>query len=55
MGRIRIVAGRFRGRRIEVIGGSMLIVVGMLFATGIWQSIFIPLQRTFARLGWPPI
>lgn len=46
---------RRNGRRIELAGGSMLIVVGVLFTTGIWQSIFIPLQRTFARLGWPPI
>jgi len=46
---------RRNGRRIELAGGTMLIVVGVLFSTGIWQSIFIPLQRTFARLGWPPI
>ncbi len=46
---------RRNGRRIEVIGGTMLIAVGVLFTTGIWRSIFIPLQRTFARLGWPPI
>lgn len=46
---------RRNGRRIELAGGSMLIIVGVLFTTGIWQSIFIPLQRTFARLGWPPI
>jgi len=46
---------RRNGRRIELAGGSMLIIVGVLFTTGIWQSIFIPLQRIFARLGWPPI
>lgn len=46
---------RRNGRRIEVAGGTMLMVVGVLFTTGIWESIFIPLQRTFARLGWPPI
>ena len=46
---------RRNGRRIEVFGGSMLMVVGVLFITGLWSSIFISLQRTFARLGWPPI
>jgi len=46
---------RRNGRRIELAGGSMLIIVGVLFTTGIWQAIFIPLQRVFARLGWPPI
>jgi cytochrome c-type biogenesis protein len=46
---------RRNGRCIELAGGSMLIIVGVLFTTGIWQSIFIPLQRIFSRLGWPPI
>ena len=46
---------RRNGRRIELAGGSMLIVVGLLFTTGMWKSIFIPLQRVFAELGWPPI
>lgn len=43
------------GRAIEVSGGAMLVVVGVLFASGAWRSFFIPLQRTFAELGWPPI
>ena len=43
------------GRLIETIGGVLLIGVGVLFITGRWQAIFIPLQRRFARLGWPPI
>lgn len=43
------------GRRIEMLGGSMLVVVGVLFTSGVWRAIFIPLQSTFARLGWPPI
>jgi hypothetical protein len=33
----------------------LLIVVGLLFLTGRWQGFFIPLQRWFARLGWPPV
>ena len=44
-----------RARSIEVAGGMLLIVVGLLFVTGRWQSLFIPLQRWFSRLGWPPV
>lgn len=43
------------GRRIEQIGGVLLIVIGILFVTGRWQSLFAPLQRSFAQLGWPPV
>ena len=46
---------RRHGRHIEILGGAMLIAVGTLFVTGAWQTFFIPLQRTFAKLGWPPI
>lgn len=46
---------RRHGRRIEVAGGAMLVGVGILFVTGAWQQFFVPLQRYFARFGWPPI
>lgn len=46
---------RRNGRRIEILGGALLVGVGILFVSGAWRSFFIPLQRTFARLGWPPI
>lgn len=46
---------RRHGRKIEVAGGAMLVGVGVLFVTGAWRSFFIPLQRTFSQLGWPPI
>lgn len=42
-------------RGIEVAGGAMLVAVGILFVSGAWRSFFIPIQRTFAELGWPPI
>lgn len=41
--------------RIEQIGGLMMVGVGTLFVSGLWRTFFIPLQRYFARLGWPPI
>lgn len=46
---------RRHGRQVEVLGGIMLIAVGILFVTGAWRSFFIPLQRTFSQLGWPPV
>lgn len=46
---------RRNGRRIEIVGGLLLITIGVLFVTGHWQSLFRPLQRSFAQLGWPPI
>lgn len=46
---------RRNGRRIEVAGGALLVVVGLLFVTGRWQDSFLPLQRWFAERGWPPV
>ena len=46
---------RRNGRRIEVAGGSMLVLVGVLFVSGRWSPLFRPLQRWFAELGWPPV
>jgi hypothetical protein len=34
---------------------ALLIGVGVLFVTGAPGRILRPLQRAFARLGWPPI
>lgn len=46
---------RRNGRRIEVAGGALLVMVGLLFVTGRWQGYFQPLQRWFAEHGWPPV
>lgn len=46
---------RDHGRRIEQAGGVLLVAVGLLFVSGAWRSFFIPLQRYFARFGWPPV
>jgi cytochrome c-type biogenesis protein len=46
---------RRRGKLIETAGGAMLVAVGVLFLTGRWQTLFTPMQRWFARFGWPPI
>ncbi len=46
---------RRNGRRIELAGGALLVVVGLLFVTGRWQGYFLPMQRWFAEHGWPPV
>ena len=46
---------RRHGRAIERIGGALLVGVGILFVSGAWRTFFIPLQRYFSRLGWPPV
>ena len=46
---------RRHGRTIETLGGVLLVAVGISFVSGAWRSFFIPLQRAFAELGWPPI
>ncbi|MHB1487436.1 MAG: cytochrome c biogenesis CcdA family protein [Acidimicrobiales bacterium] len=46
---------RRHGHRIEMAGGVLLIGVGILFVSGAWEGLFRPLQRVFARTGWPPI
>lgn len=46
---------RRHGRRVELLSGALLVAVGLAFVSGAWERLFIPLQRTFARLGWPPV
>lgn len=46
---------RRNSRKVEIVGGLMLVAVGTMFVTGQWKTFFTPLQSYFARLGWPPI
>lgn len=46
---------RRHARQVEQVGGAVLVGVGVLFVTGAWRTFFIPLQRVFSQLGWPPI
>ena len=46
---------RRHGRAVERVGGALLVAVGVLFVTGEWRRLFVPLQRYFARWGWPPV
>lgn len=46
---------RRHGRAIEVLGGSVLVLMGVLMITGRWVQLFAPLLRLFSRSGWPPV
>ena len=46
---------RRHGRAVEVAGGAILIVMGILMVTGQWLRLFTPLIRLFSRNQWPPI
>lgn len=46
---------RKHGRSIEVASGLILVAVGILFVTGTWRTLMVPLQAKFAQFGWPPI
>ncbi|MDP9302489.1 MAG: cytochrome c biogenesis protein CcdA [Actinomycetota bacterium] len=46
---------RRHGRSIEVAGGSLLVVMGILMITGAWLRLFTPILRIFSRSGWPPV
>ncbi len=46
---------RVHGQTIERFGGVVMVFVGVLFVSGRWGALFLPLQRYFARFGWPPI
>lgn len=46
---------RRHGRGIERAGGLLLVVVGVGYLSGQWLQLFRPLQRWFARFGWPPV
>ena len=46
---------RRHGRAIEVVGGSVLVLMGVLMITGRWVQLFAPLLRLFSRGGWPPL
>jgi cytochrome c-type biogenesis protein len=46
---------RRHGRAIEIAGGAVLVLMGVLMIAGEWTRLFIPLLRLFARSGWPPI
>lgn len=54
-GRTRLRWLRRHGRRLEIAGGSVLVAMGILVATGAWAQLMARALSLYARLGWPPI
>jgi cytochrome c-type biogenesis protein len=46
---------RRHGRPIELVGGGVLLLMGVLMITGRWLQLFAPMLRFFSRTGWPPV
>ena len=46
---------RRHGRGVELTGGVILVVMGVLMISGEWLRLFTPLIRLFSRSGWPPV
>jgi cytochrome c-type biogenesis protein len=46
---------RRHGRAIEIAGGGILVLMGVLMITGTWVQLFAPFLRLFSRAGWPPV
>lgn len=54
-GRDRLAWLRRHARRIEIGGGAVLVVMGVLVASGAWSALMARALALYARLGWPPI
>lgn len=46
---------RRHSRRIEVIGGFVLVAMGVAIMTGGWTALMSRVLAFYARLGWPPL
>ena len=44
-----------RARLVELAGGTVLVLMGVLMITGQWVRLFSPLLRLFSRANWPPL
>ena len=42
-------------RGVELAGGGVMIVMGVLLLTNQWLRFFAPLTSLFSRFGWPPL
>ena len=46
---------RRHGRAVELVGGGILVLMGVLMIAGRWVLLFTPVIRFFTSKGWPPI
>lgn len=44
-----------RSRTIQRVGGIAMILIGIAYTTGFWETTFTGIQRWLARAGWPPL
>lgn len=54
-GRDRTTWLRRHARRIEIIGGLVLVAMGIVMMTGGWTVLMSRMLAFYAQLGWPPI
>jgi cytochrome c-type biogenesis protein len=54
-GRVRTGWLRRHARRIEIVGGLVLVAMGIVMMTGGWTVLMSRMLALYARLGWPPI
>ena len=54
-GHARLAWLRRNSRRIEVVGGVLLVGMGVAVATGGWTVLMSRMLSWYARVGWPPI
>lgn len=43
------------GRRLEVVGGLLLVGMGAALVSGVWTRLMSAALSWYARFGWPPI
>jgi cytochrome c-type biogenesis protein len=46
---------RRHGQAVERLGGAVLVGVGLLLVSGVWEELFRPLQRNMVDWGWPTL
>jgi cytochrome c-type biogenesis protein len=46
---------RKHAKAVETLGGLLLVGVGVLFVTGAWRALLLPVRANFAHFGWPPL
>lgn len=54
-GRNRFTWLRRHARRIEIVGGLILVGMGVVMMTGGWTVLMSEMLAYYAQLGWPPI
>ena len=54
-GRDRLGWLRRNARRLEIVGGIVLVAMGVALATGVWTVLMSRMLSWYAQFGWPPI